>query len=108
MLAAVRCSQQHRVVMLTLDSNSAHTHTLVRTKLPYCTAVPTGRVTAETGVWAQVPMVVADAVRDHLLHNCAQLGAGYALSQRSDAAVAAAHEVMKVHPARLSRSLLVL
>lgn len=44
----------------------------------------------------QVPVCVADAVRDHLLHNCAQLGAGYALSRRSDAAVDAAHEVVKV------------
>ncbi len=44
----------------------------------------------------QVPICVADAVRDHLLHNCAQLGAGYALSKRADAAVDAAHEVVKV------------
>jgi len=48
----------------------------------------------------QVPICVADAVRDHLLHNCAQLGAGYALSKRADAAVDAAHEVVKARPPR--------
>lgn len=44
----------------------------------------------------QVPICVADAVRDHLLYNCAQLGAGYATSNRSDAAVDAGHEVVRV------------
>ncbi len=50
----------------------------------------------------QVPICVADAVRDHLLHNCAQLGAGYALSKRADAAVGAAHEVVKARLLALS------
>ncbi|KAK9842238.1 hypothetical protein WJX81_002146 [Elliptochloris bilobata] len=44
---------------------------------------------------SQVPTCVADAVRDHLLYNCAQLGAGYAVSNRSDAAVVGAHEVVR-------------
>lgn len=39
---------------------------------------------------SQVPRVVADAVRDHLLYDCAQLDAGYALSEWSTAAVHAA------------------
>ena len=39
---------------------------------------------------------MADAVRNHLLFNNAQLGAGHELSNRSTATVEAAHDVIKV------------
>lgn len=44
----------------------------------------------------QVPACVADAIRDHLLFNNAQLGAGHELSNRSTAVVQKAHDVIKV------------
>ena len=44
----------------------------------------------------QVPACVADAIRDHLLFNNAQLGAGHELSKRSTAVVEKAHQVIKV------------
>lgn len=40
---------------------------------------------------SQVPRCVADAVRDHLLYDCAQLGAGHPVSLRSTATVERAH-----------------
>ncbi|KIY97181.1 hypothetical protein MNEG_10783 [Monoraphidium neglectum] len=43
---------------------------------------------------SQVPRCVADAVRDHLLHDCAQLGAGYDVSNRSTSTVDAAHDAV--------------
>ncbi|KAL3161934.1 hypothetical protein ABBQ38_009016 [Trebouxia sp. C0009 RCD-2024] len=44
---------------------------------------------------SQVPACVADAIRDHLLFNNAQLGAGHELSKRSTAVVEKAHNVVK-------------
>ena len=44
----------------------------------------------------QVPACVGDAVREHLLFNNAQLGAGHAISNRSTDAVTEAHNVVKV------------
>ena len=44
----------------------------------------------------QVPACVGDAVREHLLFNNAQLGAGHAVSNRSTDAVTKAHNVVKV------------
>ena len=44
----------------------------------------------------QVPICVATAVADHLMHDCAQLGAGYPQSARSTQVVADAHTFMKV------------
>ena len=44
----------------------------------------------------QVPACVGDAVREHLLFNNAQLGAGHAISNRSTDAVTEAHDVVKV------------
>eukprot|EP00891_Asterochloris_glomerata_P007304 jgi/Astpho2/7304/e_gw1.00113.67.1_t len=43
----------------------------------------------------QVPACVGDAVREHLLFNNAQLGAGHAVSNRSTDAVTEAHNVVK-------------
>ncbi|KAI8462914.1 MAG: cysteine desulfurase [Monoraphidium minutum] len=43
---------------------------------------------------SQVPRCVADAVRDHLLYDCAQLEAGHEVSTRSTAKVQAAHDTM--------------
>lgn len=40
---------------------------------------------------SQVPAVVADAIRDYMLHSYVQLGAGYERSQRATATVDAAH-----------------
>ena len=48
----------------------------------------------------QVPACVADATRDHLLFNNAQLGAGHELSNRSTAVVQKAHDVIKVFTLR--------
>ncbi len=43
---------------------------------------------------SQVPASVADAIRDHLLHDCCQLGAGYPASDRATATVERAHRFM--------------
>ena len=43
-----------------------------------------------------MPACVGDAVREHLLFNNAQLGAGHAISDRSTDAVTEAHNVVKV------------
>lgn len=41
--------------MLTLNSNRAHAHTLLRTQLQYCTAVPAGRVTWRQEIGRRCP-----------------------------------------------------
>ncbi|GBF97282.1 cysteine desulfurase [Raphidocelis subcapitata] len=65
----------------------------VRARFPYFEAQRRGEQPAfmENAGGSQVPACVADAVRDHLLSDCAQLGAGHAVSGRSDAVVKAAH-----------------
>ncbi|KAK9808392.1 hypothetical protein WJX73_010186 [Symbiochloris irregularis] len=50
---------------------------------------------AENAGGSQVPTVVAEAVADHLLHNNAQLGAGYSVSNRSTQTVEDAHAVVE-------------
>ncbi|KAK9829554.1 hypothetical protein WJX72_006467 [[Myrmecia] bisecta] len=44
---------------------------------------------------SQAPRCVVDAVRDHMLHSYAQLGAGYAASNRATKTVDEAHDVIK-------------
>jgi len=43
---------------------------------------------------SQVTAAVADAIREHLLHDCCQLGAGYPASDRATATVDRAHRFM--------------
>ena len=47
----------------------------------------TDTVLLENAGGSQVPLFVADAIRDHLLHDYVQLGAGYPASDRATATV---------------------
>lgn len=67
--------------------------------LYFSTPEPNGRkklAFMENAGGSQVPVAVADAVRDHMLHSYAQLGAGYAMSTRATDMVDRAHAFMEV------------
>lgn len=66
----------------------------VRSAFEYFDPAAANPVFMENAGGSQVPRCVADAVRSHLLRDCAQLGAGHAVSARSEAAVAAARQAM--------------
>ncbi len=51
-------------------------------------------VLLENAGGSQVPVFVADAIRDHLLHDYVQLGAGYPASDRATATVERAHRFL--------------
>ncbi|MBC02159.1 MAG: cysteine desulfurase-like protein [Phycisphaerae bacterium] len=53
-----------------------------------------GTILLENAGGSQVPQSVADAIRDHLLHDYCQLGAGYPASDRATATVELAHRFM--------------
>ena len=53
-----------------------------------------GTVLLENAGGSQVPEGIANAIRDHLLHDYCQLGAGYPASDRATATVDLAHEFM--------------
>ncbi|MCP4068890.1 MAG: cysteine desulfurase-like protein, partial [Phycisphaeraceae bacterium] len=53
-----------------------------------------GTVLLENAGGSQVPVFVADAIRDHLLHDYVQLGAGYPASDRATATVERAHRFL--------------
>ena len=53
-----------------------------------------GSILLENAGGSQVPECVADAVRDHLLHDYCQLGAGYPASDRATETVERAHRFM--------------
>ena len=53
-----------------------------------------GTVLLENAGGSQVPRYVADAIRDHLLNDYVQLGAGYPASDRATATVERAHRFM--------------
>ena len=57
-------------------------------------ALSKGTVLLENAGGSQVPTSVADAIRDHLLHDYCQLGAGYPASDRATATVERAHRFM--------------
>lgn len=54
----------------------------------------TNTVLLENAGGSQVPVFVADAIRDHLLHDYVQLGAGYPASDRATATVERAHRFL--------------
>ena len=54
----------------------------------------TDTVLLENAGGSQVPLFVADAIRDHLLHDYVQLGAGYPASDRATATVERAHRFL--------------
>ena len=47
-------------------------------------------------IYMQVPRVVVEGVSNHMLHNNAQLMAGYSVSNRATKTIDAAHSTMKV------------
>ncbi|MDA0975296.1 MAG: cysteine desulfurase-like protein, partial [Planctomycetota bacterium] len=53
-----------------------------------------GTVLLENAGGSQVPLLVADAIRDHMLADYVQLGAGYPASDRATATVERAHRFM--------------
>ncbi len=57
-------------------------------------ALSKGTVLLENAGGSQVPTSVADAIRDHLLQDYCQLGAGYPASDRATATVERAHRFM--------------
>ena len=59
-------------------------------------ALASNTVFLENAGGSQVPEVVADRIRDYLLHSYVQLGAAYALSRKATATVQAAHDVTRL------------
>ena len=53
-------------------------------------------VLLENAGGSQVPLCVANAVRDHMLNDYAQLGAGYPMSDRATSTVDRAHEFVEI------------
>jgi cysteine desulfurase family protein (TIGR01976 family) len=60
----------------------------IRARFP---SLQSGFIYLENAGGSQVPREVADAMREYMLNNYVQLGAGYEISQRSTAVVAEAH-----------------
>lgn len=59
-------------------------------------ALATGTVYLENAGGSQVPVQVADRIRDYLLESYVQLGAGYGLSKRSTEVVHQAHSLVRL------------
>ena len=59
-------------------------------------ALASGTVFLENAGGSQVPVQVADRIRDYLLGSYVQLGAGYELSRRSTELVSQAHAFVRL------------
>ncbi|MCJ1242643.1 hypothetical protein MMC14_010652 [Varicellaria rhodocarpa] len=81
---------------MTAEQVDAELYARARSQFPVFEAALGHMAFMENAGGSQVPACVGDAVRDHLLYNNAQLGAGHELSKRSTAVVDKAHEVVKV------------
>ena len=70
-----------------------HDPNAIRSRFP---ALSTSTVFFENAGGSQVPDVVANAVRDYMLHSYVQLGVDYELSRRSTALVDRAHDFVRL------------